>query len=81
MEIILNNDKLDELIDSWHEDNKTTLSLHEYLGMTWEEYSVWVMRPSVLPLILSSREKGVSLADELNKERLAPDDIKAGLND
>lgn len=30
------------LVDAWHEDEDTTLELHEYLGMTWEEYVQWV---------------------------------------
>jgi hypothetical protein len=32
----------------WH-DNKAgqDQELHEFLGMTWDEYSVWVTKPSV----------------------------------
>ncbi|CAM0107375.1 hypothetical protein MYOV065v1_p0016 [Vibrio phage PS15B.2] len=38
----LTNDEIDDLIERWNEDKETTLELHEYLGMTWEEYADWV---------------------------------------
>jgi hypothetical protein len=64
-------DEIDSFVDSWHEDDETTLELHEYLGMSWEEYSVWATRPSILPFILSARNNGTSFDVELNQERLA----------
>lgn len=64
-------DEIDSFVDRWHEDDETTLELHEYLGMSWEEYSVWATRPSILPFILSARNNGTSFDVELNQERLA----------
>jgi len=64
-------DEIDSFVDNWHEDDETTLELHDYLGMSWEEYSVWATRPSVLPFILSARNNGTSFDVELNQERLA----------
>lgn len=32
---------IDDLISEWH-DSETTLSLHEYLGLSVEEYATWV---------------------------------------
>jgi hypothetical protein len=34
-------DFIDELIDEWHAGD-SPLPLHEYLGMTWEEYKLWL---------------------------------------
>jgi hypothetical protein len=34
-------DKLDDLIDEWHESD-TDMPLHEYLGMSKEEYKRFV---------------------------------------
>ncbi len=34
--------ELNTLVDKWHEDKETKLSLHEYLDMSWEEFSKWV---------------------------------------
>ena len=39
------NDALDDLVDQWHEDPTITVPLHEYLGMTWEQYAAWVVDP------------------------------------
>lgn len=64
-------DEIDSFVDSWHEDDETALELHEYLGMSWEEYSVWATRPSILPFILSARKNVTSFDVELNQERLA----------
>lgn len=64
-------DEIDSFVDRWHEDEETTLELYEYLGMSWEEYSVWATRPSVLPFILSAKNNGTTFDVELNQERLA----------
>lgn len=36
----MNREQLDDLVDKWH-DSESKVSLHEYLGMTREEYAVW----------------------------------------
>ncbi len=64
-------DEIDDFVDQWHEDEDTTQELHEYLGMTWEEYSAWATKPSILPFILSARKKGTTFDTELNQERLS----------
>ncbi|MHA7809286.1 MAG: hypothetical protein ACX933_05720 [Marinobacter adhaerens] len=64
-------DEIDDFVDRWHEDEDTDLELHEYLGMTWDEYSVWATKPSVLPFILTARKNGTTFDQEMNQERLA----------
>jgi hypothetical protein len=32
---------LDDKIEEWHNDIETSIPLHEYLDMTWEEYCKW----------------------------------------
>jgi len=34
--------------------------LHEYLGLTWEEYALWSRKPSALPRILKARSGNLS---------------------
>jgi hypothetical protein len=34
-------ENIDDLIDEWHESN-SELPLHEYLGLTWEQYKHWI---------------------------------------
>ena len=38
-------DEIDDFVEKWHEDENATQELHEYLGMSWEEYSVWAAKP------------------------------------
>lgn len=45
--------KIDDYIDAWHEGKAgQNLELHEFLGMTAEEYAIWVERPEVLSFIV-----------------------------
>lgn len=37
---------IDDFIDLWHKTD-TGCSLHEYLGMSWEEYSLWLENPEL----------------------------------
>jgi hypothetical protein len=57
-------DDLDDYIDEWH-DSDATLSLHEFLGMTWDEYRTCTERPEALRYILAARKHGRPFAEEL----------------
>jgi len=53
---LVDKDRIHDFVDAWHEsgdDEKRTLE--DYLGMTDEEYSVWLMAPNALPVILAAR--------------------------
>ena len=57
-----NADEIDDYIDQWHEhEHNHKISLHEFLGMTWDEYALWVEKPESLSAILLSRHKNMSL--------------------
>ena len=47
-------DEIDDFVDRWHEGD-SDLSIHEFLGMTREEYLSWVKDPNALPRILDAR--------------------------
>jgi hypothetical protein len=47
-------DEIDDFIGRWHETPKQ-MELHDYLGMTVEEYSLWVRVPDALPYIIEAR--------------------------
>ena len=54
-------DEIDDYIDEWHDsDLDINLELHEFLGMSWEEYSLWAVKPSLLAEILNHRKQDVS---------------------
>lgn len=58
-------DEIDDYIDHWHE-NPGSVQLHEFLGMTWEEYSLWVASPGALAYIVKARHEKSSLVDVVN---------------
>jgi hypothetical protein len=62
-------DEIDDFIDRWHEDaasKATSLRLHEFLGLTRDEYEIWVLDPDALPHILIARREGRPLTEVMN---------------
>lgn len=45
---------IDDFVDKWHEQD-TGMRLHEYLGLTEEEYQVWLLNPDIIPIVLKAR--------------------------
>jgi hypothetical protein len=47
--------EIERFVADWHEGRSgKDLSLHEHLGMTWDEYKQWSITPSQLPAILAA---------------------------
>ena len=61
---VLAGDELDtaisDYISEWH-SSESTEELHEFLGMSWNEYSLWVEQPETLRFILAARDNKVEL--------------------
>lgn len=55
-------DQIDDFIDRWHEAPNGR-ELNDYLGMTPEEYSLWLRVPDALPCIIKAKLDGTRLAD------------------
>ena len=53
-------DDIDDFVDQWH-DGYTSCSLAEFLGMSDDEYALWVEKPSSLSLILQAHAAGMRL--------------------
>jgi hypothetical protein len=51
---------IDDFIDVWHENLKQ-MEIYEFLGMTKEEYSLWLRDPDTLPQIARARRLGLPL--------------------
>ena len=56
VEGLINPEMIDLFIDEWH-DSDSSLEIYKYLGMTDEEYSVWVDQPNFINKILNNRIK------------------------
>lgn len=51
-------DDMDDHVDRWH-DGDSPLELHEYLGLTWDEYGRWVKDPESLGRLVTERRSAV----------------------
>lgn len=51
--------QIDDFVDLWH-DGDSNESLSEFLGLTGEEYALWVEKPAALANILSARTGGLA---------------------
>jgi hypothetical protein len=52
-------EQIEDHVGAWHDSgDDETRELHEYLGMTDEEYDVWLMTPRTLPLLVEARRTG-----------------------
>lgn len=47
-------DDIDDFVDAWHA-SPAGMPLHEFLGMSPEEYSVWLHSPESLSSIIAGR--------------------------
>lgn len=66
-------DDVDDYVSGWHR-GKDARTLHDFLGMTWDEYSLWINNPDVLPHIITAHMENRSLAsvlDEFNRLPMA----------
>jgi hypothetical protein len=80
----VSEDAIHDFIDDWHNSGEEEMrELWQFLGMTQDEYSVWVMDARALPLLRDARETQETLVlavarylDEL-RARNAPADRAA----
>ena len=48
---------IDDWIDQWHSDSSCAMDLHEYLGLTKQEYIDWLAHPDELDRILATHNQ------------------------
>lgn len=46
---------IDDYVEKWHEGGGFGMELHEYLGLTEQEYRMWVVDPDVLTAVFRDR--------------------------
>lgn len=60
---------IDSYVEQWHEAEDGSpaadMELHEFLGLSWDEYRLWVEKPESLRFTLMSRQRGIALKDLL----------------
>jgi hypothetical protein len=55
-------DQIDDFVDRWHEAPGGR-ELHDHLGMTSEEYSLWLRVPDALQYVVAARQEMKPLAE------------------
>ena len=60
-------DEIDDYIEMWHESD-TTDSIFEFLGMTEDEYFLWLENDFYLKYIVTAHQKNISIDDLLKQE-------------
>jgi hypothetical protein len=55
-------EEIEDYIDEWH-DSDSEEEIYEYLGMTIDEYGLWVENDAMLKTIIYSRELGIPVMD------------------
>ncbi len=53
-----------DYVGAWHRGDGSG-ELHDYLGLTWDEYRLWVEKPEALRLIVAARDRGEPVTDLL----------------
>jgi hypothetical protein len=57
-------DDIDDSVSRWH-DASDSRPLHTFLGLSEDEYAIWVERPEALKFILFARRTSLSLEQAL----------------
>lgn len=57
-------DEIDDYVEKWHK-SAPNQSLHDFLGMTWDEYSLWVADNDILPYIVTAHKENEKIEDLL----------------
>ena len=55
-------EEIDDFVDKWHEGGSGQ-TIYSFLGLTREEYGLWVERPSSISFIMEARKRGGHLSD------------------
>jgi hypothetical protein len=55
-------EEINDYVDEWHESDSDE-SIYDYLGMSQQEYRLWVHDPDILPFIITARTQNRSIDD------------------
>ena len=55
-------EEIDDYVDEWH-DSDSEVPIFDYLGMSQQEYRLWVHDPDILPFIITARTQNRSIDD------------------
>ncbi len=53
---------IDDFVSQWHA-KRPAKKLHDFLGMSWDEYALWVEQPRALRVIIAAHERDEPVLD------------------
>lgn len=66
-------DDIDDWVDDWHAAegriDQSVVSLHDYLGMSRDEYGLWVEQPKSLRFIIAAHRRGAPVEEVLTSSK------------
>lgn len=61
----IDEDKINDFIDYWHDSN-SNVELHEFLGLSWAEYSLLALDSGAINTIITARRYHMPLTEAVN---------------
>lgn len=59
------SDEIEDFVGRWH-DSESNVEIYEFLGLTFQEYSLWVSDPDNIDLIIYARHSNISISKAVN---------------
>lgn len=67
-------DEIDDYVAEWHRSSSKLSDIHQFLGMTRDEYALWVSEPDSLAYIVAAHRQNRpvrSVVEEINRLPMA----------
>lgn len=74
------SDEIEDFVEIWHE-SEIGVEIFEFLGMSWEEYSLWVSHPDYIDLIIAARRNEMPILEAVNDNLRSTDRLAARADD
>jgi hypothetical protein len=59
------SDEIEDFVEKWH-NSESDLEIHDFLGLTFQEYSLWVSDPDNIDMIIYARRADIPLTEAVN---------------
>jgi hypothetical protein len=59
-------EQIDEFVEQWHNDPSAVMPLHEYLGLTSDEYDDWAIHPEAVEGIIHAHQISTEISGVVN---------------
>ena len=73
-------DEIEDFVGRWHESDSGE-ELHEFLGLSWQEYSLWVAHPDNINVIIAARLENKPILEAVNDNLRSANRLAARADD